>query len=149
MGSDDLFDAISHHARIEILKALAETPLRFADLKRHLKITSSGLLDFHLKKLDDLITTNADGNYTLTEKGFSALQAVETTSKYSKLRAAHKRSFILAIIVSILINASVLWILSHLGDYTLWYVIILPATLAWMLFYGYWTLVKRRIRLRK
>ncbi len=149
MDSDDLFEAISHPLRIEIVKTLADKPLRFADLKKGLKITSSGLLDFHLKKLDDLITTDGEGCYALTEKGFSALQAVETTSKYSSLRAAHKRSFFLAIIASVLINGYMLWILSHMGDYTLWFAIILPATLAWMLFYSYLNFVKRRIRLRK
>jgi hypothetical protein len=149
MGSDDLFEAVSHPMRIEIVKVLAEKPLRFADLKRHLKIDSSGLLDFHLKKLDDLITINDEGNYTLTERGFAALQAVETTSKYFWLRAAHRRSFILAVIVSILLNVYILWIVSHLNDYTLWFTVVLPATMAWMLFYGYWTFVKRRIRFRK
>ena len=58
MSSDELFEAVSHPLRIEIVKALAEKPLRFADLKRNLRISSSGLLDFHLKKLDDLIFTN-------------------------------------------------------------------------------------------
>ncbi len=149
MGSDDLFEAVSHPMRIEIVKALAEKPLRFADLKRHLKIDSSGLLDFHLKKLNDLITINDEGNYTLTERGFAALQAVETTSKYFWLRAAHRRSFILAVIVSILLNVYILWIVSHLNDYTLWFTVVLPATITWMLFYSYWTFVKRRIRLRK
>jgi len=149
MGSDDLFEAVSHPMRIEIVKALAEKPLRFADLKRALKISSSGLLDFHLKKLNDLITTNDEGNYTLTEKGFAALQAVETTSKYFWLRAAHRRSFFLALIVSILGNIYILWIVSHLNDYTLWFAVVLPATVAWMLYYSYWTFVKRRIRLRK
>jgi DNA-binding HxlR family transcriptional regulator len=48
MGSDDLFEAVSHPMRIEIVKALVEKPLRFADLKKALKISSSGLLDFHL-----------------------------------------------------------------------------------------------------
>ena len=149
MGSDDLFEAVSHPMRIEIVKLLAKKPLRFADLKRTLKISSSGLLDFHLKKLNDLITTNDGGNYTLTEKGFAALQAVETTSKYFWLRAAQRRSFFLAIIVSILINVYILWILSHLDDYTLWFAVVLPLTIAWMLFYSYLTFVKRKIRLRK
>jgi len=149
MGSDDLFEAISHPLRIEILKALAEKLLRFADLKRGLKITSSGLLDFHLTKLDDLITTDNEGNYTLTEKGFSALQAVETTAKYSRLREAHKRSYILALIVSTLLNVYMLWIVSNLNDYTLWFAVVLPLTVAWMLFYSYLTFVKRRISLRK
>jgi DNA-binding HxlR family transcriptional regulator len=47
---------VSHRLRIEIAKALAEKPLRFADLKRNLERSSSGLLDSHLKKLDDLLT---------------------------------------------------------------------------------------------
>ena len=149
MGPNNLFDAISHPLRIEIIKALAEKPLRFADLKRQLKISSSGLLDFHLKKMNDLIFTNDEGNYVLTEKGFAALQAVETTSKYFWLRAAHRRSFILALIVSILLNVYMLWIVNQLGDYTIWFAVVLPATLAWMLFYSYLTFIKRRIRLRK
>ncbi len=69
MSSDELFEPVSHPMRIEIIKKLAEKPLRFADLKRYLKIDSSGLLDFHLKKLDDLITINDEGNYTLTVLG--------------------------------------------------------------------------------
>ena len=148
MSSDELFEAVSHPMRIEIIKKLAEKPLRFADLKRYLKIDSSGLLDFHLKKLDDLITINDEGNYTLTDRGFAALNTIETTSKYYWLRAAHKRSFILAVIVSILLNISLLWILSKLKDYTLWLVFVLPATIAWMLFYSYWTFIKRRISFR-
>ena len=135
--------------RIEIVKELAEKPLRFADLKRGLKISSSGLLDFHLKKLDDLITTNSDGYYVLTERGFAALQAVETTSRYFWLRAAQRRSFLLALVVTVIGNIYVLWIGSQLNDYTLWLVIVLPATAAWMLFYSYMTFVKRRIQLRK
>jgi hypothetical protein len=149
MGSDDLFEAVSHPLRIEIVKALAEKPLRFADLKRSLKISSSGLLDFHMKKLGDLITTNDEGNYTLTERGFAALQAVETTSKYFWLRAAQRRSFFLAVIASIIVNVYMLWIVSHLNDYTLWFAVVLPLTVVWMLFYSYLTFVKRRIRLRK
>ena len=45
MGSDDLFDAISHPLRIEILKELSKRPRRFAEIKRELKIGSSGLLE--------------------------------------------------------------------------------------------------------
>ena len=145
MSSNELFEAVSHPMRIEIVKKLAEKPLRFADLKRYLKIDSSGLLDFHLKKLNDLITINDEGNYTLTDRGFAALNTIETTSKYYWLRAAHKRSFILSVIVSILLNIYLIWILSNINDYTLWFVFVLPATIAWMLFYSYWTFIKRRI----
>lgn len=91
MSSDELFEAVSHPLRIEIVKALAEKPLRFADLKRNLRISSSGLLGFHLKKLDDLITTNDEGYYSLTDRGFAALTTVESAAGYYKLRSAQKK----------------------------------------------------------
>ena len=149
MSSEELFEAVSHPMRIEIVKKLAEKPLRFADLKRYLKIDSSGLLDFHLKKLDDLISINDEGNYILTDRGFAALNTIETTSKYFWLREAHKRSFILAVIVSIFLNIYMLWIVSHLNDYMIWYAVVLPATIAWMILYSYVTFFKRRIHFRK
>jgi len=148
MGSDDLFEAVSHPMRIEIVKALAEKPLRFADLKRTLKISSSGLLDFHLKKLNNLITTNDEGNYTLTEKGFAALTTVEGAAGYYRLRSAQKRSFFLALAVSVFVNIGTLWVAFQIENYMIWYAIVLPVTLAWIIFYSYWTLVKRRIRLK-
>ena len=142
MGSDDLFDAISHPLRIEILKELSKRPRRFAEIKRELKIGSSGLLDFHLKKLDDLITINKDGLYALTEKGFAALQAVEVANKYGWQR----RSFYLNLTAFILINAySLLVGFSHT---TYYWMIVLPLTTAWIVFYGFWTFVKRRVRLK-
>lgn len=139
MGSDNLFDAVSHPLRIEIVKELADKPRRFADLKRKFKIDSSGRLDFHLKKLNHLITTDEEGCYTLTEKGFAALDAVETASKYGWQR----RAFYLNLAATILLNAYTL-----LANPT-WIPIVLPITIAWMSFYSYWTFVKRRIRLRK
>ena len=95
-----MFEAVSHPIRIDIVQILAEKPLGFADLKRELKISSSGLLDFHLKKLDDLITVNKEGRYSLTEKGFAALTTVEGAAGYYRLRSAQKRSFFLALAVS-------------------------------------------------
>jgi DNA-binding HxlR family transcriptional regulator len=149
MSSDEMFEAVSHPIRIDIVQILAEKPLGFADLKRELKISSSGLLDFHLKKLDELITINKEGRYSLTEKGFAALTTIEGAAGYYRLRSAQKRSFFLALIVSVLINIGTLWISFQIENYMFWYAIVLPITLAWVIFYSYWTLVKRRIRLRK
>ena len=148
MSSDELFEAISHPIRIDIVKVLAEKPLRFADLKRKLKVSSSGLLDFHLKKLDDLITVNKDGCYCLTDKGYAALTTVEGAAGYYKLRSAHKRSYFLNLIVCVLVNIGTFWVASGIDNYLLWYAVVLPITLSWMIFYTYWTFVKRRIRLR-
>lgn len=149
MSSDEIFEAVSHPIRIDIVQILAEKPLGFADLKRELKISSSGLLDFHLKKLDELITVNKEGRYALTEKGFAALTTIEGAAGYYRLRSAQKRSYILAVAVVVLVNIGTLWVASQTENYVLWYAIVLPFTLAWIAFYSYLTLVKRRIRLRK
>ena len=82
MSSDEVFEAISHPMRIAILKELAKKPTRFADLKRKLRIKSSGLLDFHLKKMESVVTTDKDGLYTLNARGFAALRAVYIVSNY-------------------------------------------------------------------
>ena len=148
MGSDELFEAISHPIRIDIVRLLAEKPLGFAELKRKLKISSSGLLDFHLKKLNALIAVNKEGNYFLTDKGYAALTTVEGAAGYYKLRAAHKRSFFLSLIVCVLANVTAFWVAVDIDNYLLWFGVVLPVTLAWMIFYTYWTFVKRRIRLR-
>jgi DNA-binding HxlR family transcriptional regulator len=149
MSSDEMFEAVSHPIRIDIVQILAEKPLGFADLKRELRISSSGLLDFHLKKLDELITINKEGRYSLTEKGYAALTTVEGAAGYYRLRSAQKRSFFLALAVSVLVNIGTLWVAFQTENYLIWYAIVLPVTLAWVIFYSYWTLVKRRIRLRK
>jgi DNA-binding HxlR family transcriptional regulator len=148
MSSDEMFEAVSHPTRIDIVQILAEKPLGFADLKRELKISSSGLLDFHLKKLDELITINKEGCYSLTEKGFAALTTVEGAAGYYRLRSAQKRSFFLALAVSVFVNIGTLWVAFQIENYMIWYAIVLPITLAWIIFYSYWTLIKRRIRLR-
>lgn len=149
MSSDEMFEAISHPIRIDIVRVLAEKPLGFADLKRKLKISSSGLLDFHLKKLDDLVTINKEGHYCLTEKGFAALTSVEGAAGYYRLRSAQKRSFFLSLAVSVLVNIGTLWVAFQTENYLIWYAIVLPFTLAWIIFYSYWTFIKRRIRLRE
>jgi len=148
MSSDEMFEAVSHPVRIDIVKILAEKPLGFADLKREMKISSSGLLDFHLKKLDELITINKEGRYSLTEKGFAALTTVEGAAGYYRLRSAQKRSFFLALAVSVFVNIGTLWVAFQIENYMIWYAIVLPVTLAWIIFYSYWTLIKRRIRLK-
>src|SRR5512136_412515 len=126
MSSDELFEAVSHPIRIDIVQTLAEKPLGFADLKRELKISSSGLLDFHLKKLDELITINKEGRYSLTEKGFAALTTIEGAADYYRLRSAQKRSFFLALLVSILVNIGTLWVAFQTENYMIWYALVLP-----------------------
>jgi hypothetical protein len=107
------------------------------------------LLGFHLKKLDELVTINKEGRYALTEKGYAALTTVEGAAGYYRLRSAQKRSYLLGLAVVAMVNIGTLWVAFQTENYVLWYGIVLPFTLAWIVFYSYWTLVKRRIRLRK
>lgn len=80
-GRAEVFDALSHPARILILKALNEGSLGFADLKKKLGIESSGHLQHHINKLNGLIKTDDYGKYTLSDQGRDALYSVETVEK--------------------------------------------------------------------
>ncbi|MEM3647671.1 MAG: helix-turn-helix domain-containing protein [Thermoproteota archaeon] len=137
-SNEDLFEALSHPLRIEILKLLSKGPMRFAEIKRELKIDSSGLLDFHLKKLDNLIGVNDEGRYVLNEKGVAALQAVEIISKHGW----QKRAFFLNLLGYVAIN-----VYAFLIDIKLAPIVLAMSTL-WIAFYSYWTFIKRRIRLK-
>ncbi len=138
MTSDEVFEAISHPLRIAILRTLAKKPIRFADLKRNLKIKSGGLLDFHLKKMEAVITTDKDGLYTLNDRGFAALRAVHVVSNYGWQR----RSWIINVIMLSAIN---IFLLFSMPEH---YLFVAIPTICWIAFYSYWTFVKRRVRLR-
>lgn len=138
MTSDEVFEAISHPMRIAILKELAKKPLRFADLKRNLRIKSNGLLDFHLKKMVTIITTNKDGLYELNDRGFAALRAVSVVSHLGWQR----RAWILNLATVILMNVYLFFSIPEFFVYG-----AIP-TIGWLLFYSYWTFVKRRVKLR-
>jgi hypothetical protein len=138
MTSDEVFEAISHPIRIGILKELSKRPTRFADLKRNLKIKSGGRLDFHLKKMESVIMTDKDGLYTLNHRGFGALRAVHIVSNYGWQR----RSWIINVAMLSAIN---IFLLFTVPEY---YILVAIPTIGWILFYSYWTFVKRRVRLR-
>jgi DNA-binding transcriptional ArsR family regulator len=72
----ELFDALGHPTRIKILESLSNSPKSFSDLKKDLNIESSGLMQFHLGKLQGLIKTISDGSYVLTDEGREALRVI-------------------------------------------------------------------------
>jgi DNA-binding transcriptional ArsR family regulator len=53
----EVFDALGHPTRIQILKVLSEGAIGFADLKKKTGFESSGHLQHHLTKLNGLIKT--------------------------------------------------------------------------------------------
>jgi len=72
----EVFDALGHPTRINILRLLSHEALSFADLKKKTEIRSSGNLQHHLTKLNGLITTNEYGKYLLSDAGNDALFAM-------------------------------------------------------------------------
>ncbi len=79
----EVFDALGHPTRIQILKVLSEGTLGFADLKKKTAIESSGHLQHHLTKLNGLIRTDEYGKYCLSEQGKDALLTVQTVENAS------------------------------------------------------------------
>jgi hypothetical protein len=138
MTSDEVFEAISHPMRIAILREVAKRPIRFADLKRNLRIKSGGQLDFHLKKMQSVITTDEDGLYTINARGYAALRAVHVVSNYGW----QKRSWFMNILMMTFLNV---YFLFAAFDYYLFAAI---PTIGWAIFYSYWTFVKRGVRFR-
>ena len=135
MGCEEMFEAVSHPLRVEIIRKLAERPMRFSELKRELGVESSGKLDFHLKKLEGLVAVDDDGRYYLTRDGYAALQAIEAIKKYGW----QKRAYILNLFAYIIANAY-----GALSRFDLWLWTVLPLSTAWLVFYTYWTVKKRR-----
>jgi DNA-binding transcriptional ArsR family regulator len=78
-----IFDALGHPTRLRVMKILRNQAVNFADLKRALKIESSGHLQYHLSKLENLIETNQQGMYTLSDDGKDAMLMIENVEKTS------------------------------------------------------------------
>lgn len=123
LTSNDIFEAISHPLRIRILRVLAKRSMRFAELKRGLKIKSSGRLDFHLTKLGGLIVTNKQGSYDVTKYGIMALTAINTVQKCrSWQRKAYYITLATLLIAGVFLastNNTTLLLIMFLGT-TLW-----------------------------
>ncbi len=88
----EVFDALGHPTRIQILKVLNEGPLGFADLKKKTGIDSSGHLHHHLTKLNGLIKTDEYGKYCLSNEGKDALLTVQTVENASPNKEAKEKS---------------------------------------------------------
>jgi DNA-binding transcriptional ArsR family regulator len=92
----ELFEALGHPMRLEILRALSESPLGFADLKRRMNVTSSGHLTHHLEKLDDLVRTTPEGLYALTDEGKEALRIVSVSKESTSDRVQNGKKLLIS-----------------------------------------------------
>lgn len=79
-----VFEAISHPVRIQILRLLNESSLKFSDLKKVLGIKSGGNISHHLSKLENLIVVEQDGSYSINGNGKEALFAVDAIKRSNR-----------------------------------------------------------------
>ena len=82
--NESLHKILKNKKRCEIIHLLYEKgSLCYTDLLDELGIESTGLLNYHLKVMGDLISKDQDGNYSLTEEGKLALRLLaETPQQY-------------------------------------------------------------------
>jgi len=113
----ELFEALGHPTRVKILRTLETKPMGFAELKREVGIESSGHLQFHLGKLNGLVSTDAEGSYILTDDGREAirvLKAIPTNSdqiplvrRAPKIRANWVVPLLAMLLIAVVILAGV------------------------------------------
>lgn len=102
-----MFSALNHPIRRRIIEMLARNSVTYTCMLEELDI-DTGKLNFHLKKLGDLIEKDEKGLYKLTDKGlraFSIMQQVpEKIEEASAARriAAYFLDFFAVILVSLI-----------------------------------------------
>ncbi len=99
----------------------------FLQLKRELDAKSGGKLDFHVKKLGDLVATNSEGKYVLTDKEHASTSRIDVIRKYGRERRAYYINLATCTITNIFLA---------LTNTASWPTIILP-TVAWISLYSY------------
>ena len=102
-----MFSALNHPIRRRIIEMLARDNMQYTHMLEELDV-DTGKLNFHLKKLGDLIEKDEKGLYKLTDKGlraFSIIQQVpEKIEEASAARriAAYFLDFFAVILVSLI-----------------------------------------------
>jgi len=118
----ELFEKISHPTRVKILKLLEASPMNFSQLKNKLGTESSGNLDHHLKKLEDLIYLDSDGLYKISDDGKEAIRSIKSIEysfavKEIKPSAQSRRIFVgLLIFLGIFILAVTIMAIAVISD---------------------------------
>ncbi len=111
----EIFEALSHPTRINILHILSERTLPFSELKRAAGLESNGLLTFHLGKLRDLVKLNSEGAYALTDEGREALRIVEASRNQPQAPRVqgpvfylpHQKAILAGLLVALIVLGSV------------------------------------------
>ena len=117
--SDTLYKILKDKTRRRIILLLNEKGnLSYTDLKSNVEITNNGLLNFHLKALDDLLVKDNSGQYGLTDRGRLAAKLLSESSEQEIVlqnRRKRPKRQILVVIASIFSALIVLLSLTYFG----------------------------------
>jgi hypothetical protein len=92
-GLNSLHKILKDETRRKIVFLLNEREsLSYTDLMNNLKIVNTGLFNYHLKVLDDLIIKDETGQYLLTEKGKLASRLLIEFSEQDAVLQARKKA---------------------------------------------------------
>ena len=82
-----LHEVLGDENRRKIVRLLRENgTLSYTELMKAIKVRSSGKMNYHLKVLDNLLSTDEKGQYSLTEKGVFAYTSSISQNKKRLLR---------------------------------------------------------------
>jgi len=110
----EIFSAMKHPMRRKILLTINESPSTYTEIMNSLGI-DTGLLNYHLDAMRQLVTKNKDGRYTPSEYGSAAVILVsrmESSVKKSRVKILElglSRLYILIIIVLVLANGLLIY----------------------------------------
>jgi hypothetical protein len=91
-GIASLYKILKDDNRQKIIVLINENgSLSYTDLLEKLDTVSTGLLNYHLKILGDLLSKNEGGQYTLSERGRLASKLLEEFPEQENLSAKRKR----------------------------------------------------------
>lgn len=112
---DALHKILKDKKRRKIILLLNERgSLSYTYLKGSLEITNNGLLNFHLKVLNDLLTKDENGQYRLTERGKLASKLLSESTEQDGALQARKKGWKRLFVVVIALNSAVLLLLLSL-----------------------------------
>ena len=117
-GLSSLHKILKDKTRRKIILLLNEKgSLSYTDLMDELGIVSTGMLNYHLKVLGDLLKKNEAGQYSLTEKGKVAARLLTEFPDENSQAEKKKRQlqFWTAVGITQIIILSTVWILRSIG----------------------------------
>jgi DNA-binding transcriptional ArsR family regulator len=133
LGIASLHKILKDDTRRRIILLLnKKSSLSYTDLLDSLEVVSTGLLNYHLKVLGDLLTKNETGQYMLSEKGklaFRLLEEFPEKSNQLQKRKGQKQFWTVAAVSQVvyLISVLTLYYLNYIDSgrlalYIIWFI---------------------------